>query len=149
MSLNDQLLADMKEAMKEREAGKVRLSTIRMIRAAQKEAEIDKHRDLTDEELLEVIHRELKKRKESLSEYERANRPEMVQQLQIEISVLQAYLPEQLGEDEIRAIVQEAITATGATGPQDMGRVMKAVMPSFKGRADGKLVNQIVKELLP
>lgn len=149
MSLNDRLLADMKEAMKEKEAGKIKLSTIRLVRAAQKEVEIEKHRELTDDELIEVVNRELKKRRESLRAYEQAHRPEMVQQLQIEISVLQTYLPEQLGENEIRAMVQETIKIIGATGPQDMGQVMKSVMPKLKGRADGKLVNQLVKELLP
>lgn len=148
MSLNDRLLADMKEAMKEREAGKIRLSTIRSIRAAQKEAEIEKRQELTDDELIQVINRELKMRRESLAGFEQAGRADTIQRLQTEISILQTYLPEQLGENEIRAIVQEIISKLGASGPQDVGKVMKNVIPEIRGRADGKLVNQLVKELL-
>jgi uncharacterized protein YqeY len=136
----------MKEAMKEKD--KIRLATIRMVRAAQKEAEIDLHNDLNDEELLEIIVHQVKMRKDALPEYEKANRAETVQQLQEELKVLQGYLPEQLSEDEIRNLIREAIKNTEATGPQDMGKVMKDLMPGLKGRADGKLINQLVKEML-
>lgn len=146
MSLNDKLVADMKEAMKEKD--KVRLATIRMVRAAQKEAEIDRHKDLNDEELMEIIVRQVKMRKDALPEYEKANRAETVQQLQEELKVLQGYLPEQLSEDDIRNLIREAIKNTGASGPQDMGKVMKDLMPGLKGKADGKLINQLVKEML-
>lgn len=138
----------MKEAMKQREAGKIRLSTIRMIRAAQKEAEIDKKRELTDEELIDIIGRELKKRKDAIADYEKAKRPEMVKQLQEEIKVLQGYLPEQLGEDQIILIIKEAIKETGASGPKDLGVLMKTVMPKLKGRADGKLISELAKKML-
>lgn len=148
MSLNDKLFADMKEAMKQKESGKIRLSTIRMVRAAQKEAEIDKHRELTDEELIDIISRELKKRKDAIADYEKAKRPEMVKQLEEEIKVLQGYLPEQLGEDQIKLIIKEAIKEIGASGPKDLGMLMKIVMPKLKGRADGKLISELAKKML-
>lgn len=148
MSLTAQLLADMKEAMKQREAGKVRLSTIRMVRAAQKEAEIDKGREMTDEEMIDIINREVKKRKDALPDYEKANRPESVKQLYEEINILQGYLPEQLSTEAISALIKETIKELGATRPQDMGKVMQTVMPRLKGRADGKLVSRLVKEML-
>lgn len=148
MSLAEKLLSDMKEAMKAKEAGKIRLATIRMVRAAQKDAEIEKKRDLSDGELMEIISREIKKRKDAIPDYEKANRPASVQQLEEEIKVLQAYLPEQLDENEIREIVGKAIQETGAESPQDMGKVMKLLMAEVKGRADGKLVNQLVREML-
>lgn len=148
MSLSDQLLADMKEAMKQREAGKIKLATIRMVRAAQKEAEIARKRELTDGEMLDVISRELKKRRDALVEYKKANRPQQVEQLREEISILRSYLPEQLGESELRELIDQVIASTGAQSAQDTGKVMKALMPVVKGRADGKLVNLLVKEML-
>ncbi|MBO8159144.1 GatB/YqeY domain-containing protein [Thermosyntropha sp.] len=148
MSLNERLLNDMKEAMKAKEAGKIRLSTIRMVRAAQKELEIEKKRQLTDEELIQLIRREVKRRQDVIADYERANRPEMVEQLNEEIRVLEEYLPEQLGEDELRALVKKAIQETEANSLKDMGKVMKVLMPKIQGRADGKTVNEMVKEML-
>lgn len=148
MSLNERLLNDMKEAMKQKEAGKIRLATIRMVRAAQKEMEIDKKRELTDEELIQLIRREMKKRQDVIADYEKAHRMEMVEQLKEEIQILKEYLPEQLGEDELRKIVKEAIAEAGAEGAKDMGKVMKVLMPKIQGRADGKTVNEMVKEML-
>lgn len=148
MSLSEKLFADMKDAMKQREAGKLRLATIRMVRAAQQEAEVAKRGELTEEELLHIISREIKKRSDAIPDYERANRLEQVQQLRQEIEFLKDYLPEQLGESELRAMISQAIRATGAASPQDMGKVMKALMPELKGRADGKTVNLLVKEML-
>lgn len=148
MSLNERLLSDMKEAMKQKEAGKIRLATIRMVRAAQKEMEIDKKRALTDEELVQLIRREMKKRQDVIADYEKAGRMEMVEQLKEEISILEEYLPEQLGEEELRKMVKEAIAEAGAESSKDMGKVMKILMPRIQGRADGKVVNEIVKEML-
>lgn len=148
MSLSEKLYADMKDAMKQREAGKLRLATIRMVRAAQQEAEVAKRGELTEEEILQIISREIKKRSDAIPDYERANRLEQVQQLRQEIEFLRDYLPEQLGESELRAMISQAIRATGAASPQDMGKVMKALMPELKGRADGKTVNLLVKEML-
>lgn len=148
MSLGDRLLEDMKEAMKQKKAGKIRLSTIRMVRAAQKEAEIDLKRELSDNEIIDIISREVKKRKDVVPDYEKANRPETVKQLHEEIKILQGYLPEQLAENEIREIIGDAIEKIGATSSRDMGRVMKKVMPGLKGWAEGNLVNQLVKQML-
>ncbi len=148
MSLADRLLDDMKKAMKDREAGKIRLATIRMVRAAQKEAEIAKRDGLTDQEMLDILNRELKKRRDVIGDYQKANRLDDVIRLQEEISVIQEYLPEQLDESEIRAIIERAVQNLKAIGPEQAGRVMKEIMPGLKGRADGKLINQLVKEIL-
>lgn len=148
MSLQDRLMEDMKAAMKEKEAGKLRLSVIRMSRAAVKNIEIDKHKSLSDDEVIEVLAKEVKMRRDSIEEYEKVNRQDVVDTLNQEIAILMEYLPEQMSAEEIRQLVQEAISSTGATGPKDMGKVMGKLMPQVKGKADGKLVNQIVKELL-
>ncbi|KUG04303.1 transamidase gatb domain protein [hydrocarbon metagenome] len=148
MSLADRLLDDMKKAMKDREAGKIRLATIRMVRAAQKEAEIAKRDGLTDQEMLDILNRELKKRRDVIGDYQKTNRLDDVIRLQEEISVIKEYLPEQLDENEIRAIIERAVQDLGVTGPEQAGKVMKEIMPGLKGRADGKLINQLVKEIL-
>lgn len=148
MSLKDRLVEDMKVAMKAKEEGKVRLSVIRMARAAIKNAEIEKHQEFSDEQIIEVLARELKMRRDALVEFNKANRPEMVQSMEEEIAILMEYLPQQLSEGEIRQLAQETITAVGAQGPKDLGKVMGTLTPKTKGRADGKLVNQIVRELL-
>ena len=148
MSIQDQLLTDMKAAMKDKEAGKLKLTTIRMARAAIKNIEIDKRKELNDEDVIEVIVKEVKQRRDSLEEYQKANREDIVEQLNQEIAYLMVYLPEQLTPDEIKAIVLEAIAQTGAKEPKEMGKVMGVLMPKVKGKADGKLVNQIVRELL-
>ena len=148
MSLQERLLSDMKEAMRAKEAGKLRLTVIRMVRASIKNAEINNKRDLNDEEVLEILAREVKQRRDALPEYEKANRQDMVDNLKEEIKILQEYLPEQLTEAEITQLVQEAIEQVGANSPKDMGKVMGNLMPKVKGKADGKLVNKIVKDLL-
>jgi uncharacterized protein YqeY len=147
-SLNERLITDMKEAMKQREAGKIRLSTIRLLRAAQKEAEVARKRELDDDEILELIIREIKKRRDAIPEYEKANRLESIKQLEEEIAVLTNYLPEQMDEDALKSIIQEAINQTGAGSAKDMGRVMKTLLPRIRGRADSKKVSQMVKEML-
>ncbi len=148
MSLKDRLVEDMKVAMKAKEEGKVRLSVIRMARAAIKYAEIDKKLEFNDEQTIEVLARELKKLRDSAAEFAKADRPETVKSLEGEISILMEYLPQQLSEGEIRQLVQETMITVGAQGPKDLGKVMGALTPKTKGRADGKLVNQIVRELL-
>lgn len=147
-SLNERLIADMKEAMKQREAGKIRLSTIRLLRAAQKEAEVARKRDLDDDEILELIIREVKKRRDAIPEYQKANRLESIKQLEEEIAVLTNYLPEQMDEDALKSIIQETINQTGASSAKDMGRVMQSLLPRIRGRADSKKVSQMVKEML-
>ncbi|BEU88336.1 GatB/YqeY domain-containing protein [Selenomonas sp. TAMA-11512] len=149
MSLKDRLMDDMKAAMKDKADGKVRLAVIRMVRAALRQAEIDGQKELDDDGVQSIIAKELKTRKDSLEEFQKGGRDDLVAQTEAEIAVLLPYLPEQLDEAAIRALVQEAITASGAASPKDMGKVMGVLMPKVKGRADGKLVNTIVREMLP
>jgi uncharacterized protein YqeY len=146
VSLTEQLQADMKTAM--RDGDTLRRDTLRMAIAAAQNVAKDKRAPLTDEETLEVLGREVKKRRESIAAYESANRDDLAAKEQAEIDILTPYLPAQLGEDEIRALAREAVAASGATSPKDMGRVMSGLMPTVKGRADGKLVSRIVNEEL-
>ena len=148
MSLKDKLTADMKDAMKAREAGKLRLSVIRLVRGAIRQQEIDGQKELSDEDVLGVISKEVKQRRDSIEDFKKGGRDDLVAAAEAEIAILMEYLPQQLSEDEVRSLVKEAIAASGATSPKDMGKVMKELMPKVKGRADGKLVNGIVKELL-
>jgi uncharacterized protein YqeY len=146
VSLTDQLQDDMKSAM--REGDGLRRDTLRMVIAAAQNAAKDKRAPLSDEETLEVLGREVKKRRESIAAYQGAGREDLAAKEQAEIDILAPYLPEQLGEDEIRVLAREAVAASGATSPKDMGRVMSQLMPRVKGRADGKLVSRIVNEEL-
>lgn len=146
MSLKEQLKADMKEAMKAREAGKVALSVIRMVNSAVKNTEIDEKRELVDTDVLGILAKEMKIRQDSLAEFEKGHRDDLVAQVKAEMAVLAKYLPAQMTEDEIRQVVQEVIASLPT--PVNMGQVMPQLMPKTKGRADGKLVSAIVKEEL-
>lgn len=148
MSLQDRLAEDMKAAMKEKESGKKKLSVIRMVRSSLKNVEIDKKAELSEEEVIEVLAREVKKRRDSLEEFLKAGREDIANGLQEEIEILIKYLPAQLSEDEIRALVKAVVDEVKPAGPKDMGKVMGKLMPKVKGKADGKLVNQIVKEFI-
>lgn len=148
MSIKEQLTNDMKEAMKAREAGKLRLSVIRMVRSNIKNTEINEKRELSDDDVLAVLMKEVKMRQDSLEEFKKADRQELVAQAEEEIKILQAYLPAALSDDELKAIVAEVIAAVGATCAKDMGKVMPQVMAKAKGRADGKRINMMVRELL-
>ena len=148
MTLKDRLVEDMKVAMKAKEEGKVRLSVIRMARAAIKNAEIDKKIEFNDEQVIEVLAREMKLRRDALEVFGQADRPDKVKALEEEMVVLMDYLPQQLSEGDIRKLVEETVTTLGAQSLKDLGKVMGAVTPKTKGRADGKLVNQIVREFL-
>lgn len=148
MSLKEKLTADMKEAMKAREEGRQRLGVIRLVRGAIRQQEIDGRRELDDEAVLSVISKEVKQRRDAIEEFQKGGRDDLVRQNEAEIAILMEYLPQQMTEDEVRSAVQEAIAATGASTPKDMGKVMKELMLKVKGRADGKLVNQIVRERL-
>lgn len=148
MSIKDKLVEDMKQAMKDKEAGKLKLSVIRMVRASIKNVEIDRRHELSEDETLEVLAREVKLRRDAMDEFAKGNRPDLVENLRNELAILMEYLPQQLSEDEVRALVQEAVQATNASGPKEMGKVMAALMPKVKGRADGKLVNQLVRDAL-
>ena len=148
MSLKDKLTEDMKLAMKAKEAGKLKLSVIRMVRANIKYAEIELKKELSDEQVLDVLSKEVKMRRDSIEEFAKGNRPDLVENLHREIEVLMHYLPEQLGEAEIRSLVKDAVTKSGASTVKEMGKVMAILMPAVKGKADGKLVNTIVREML-
>jgi len=146
MSLSERLNEDMKQAMKSQD--KFRLSVIRMMRSAIKNVEIDQRKTLNDDEVLEILSREVKQRKDALQEFEKAGRSDLVESVNAEIEIIGQYLPKQLSEEEIRALVQETIREVGASAKSDIGKVMGALMPKVKGRADGKLVNRLVSELL-
>lgn len=146
MSLNDRLNEDMKQAMRSQD--KFRLSVIRMVRSSIKNIEIDQRRSLDDQEVLDVLNREIKQRKDSLHEFEKAGRDDLADQLKQELAILVDYMPQQLSEDEVKEIVQQTIHEVGASSKADMGKVMSALMPKVKGRADGKLVNQLVQQSL-
>lgn len=148
MSLKEKLADDMKEAMKAREAGKARLSVIRLVRGAVRQIEIDQKVELDDEGVLAVIGKEVKQRRDSIEEFKKGGREDLVAQNEADVAILMEYLPAQLSEAEVRALVSEAVAAVGAQGPKDMGKVMKELMPKVKGKADGKLVNQLVKEAI-
>ncbi len=151
MTLHDTLLADMKSAMKDKEGSKLKLSVIRMIRAAVQNAQIEKKKPLNDDEVLDVVVREMKMRQDaidSVPEDERERRHEFLEKLEEEKVILQAYLPKPLTAEELQSAVAEAIAETGASSAKDMGRVMSVLMPRVKGKADGKTVNNVVKELL-
>jgi len=148
MSTKERLTEDMKQAMKDKEAGKLRLSVIRMVRASIKNVEIDRKRELAEEEVLDVLAKELKLRRDAMEEFEKGNRLDLVENLEKEVVILMDYLPQQLTEEEVRAFVTDAVAQTQASNAKDMGKVMAALMPKVKGRADGKLVNTIVREML-
>lgn len=148
MSIKTRLTEDMKQAMREREAGKFRLSVIRMALASIKNVEINERRELTEEDLLGIMSKEVKMRRDSFEEFQKAARQDLADQAQAEIAILTAYLPEQLTEAQIREIVKQAVEKTGASSMKEMGKVMAEIMPKTKGRADGKTVNNIVRELL-
>ena len=148
MSIKDQLTEDMKQAMKDRENGKLRLSVIRMVRSNIKNVEINDKKELTDDEVLAVLMKEVKMRQDSLEEFQKAGRSELVAQAEEEIKILKKYLPEALSDEELKGIVAEVVAEVGATTMKDMGKVMPAVMAKTKGRADGKRINALVRELL-
>jgi hypothetical protein len=146
MALKDRLDQDLKAAMREKEP--LRLSTIRMLKSAIKYREIELMKPLDDAGVLAVIATEVKRRRDSVEQYRAGNRADLADKEDAEIRILQGYLPQQLGEDELRAKVDEAIAKTGAQGPKDMGAVMKALLPDVQGRAEGKAVSDMVKARL-
>ena len=144
MSLLTTLNDDIKTAMKAKD--KETLAVLRMLKTAIQNDQIKAGRELNGEEELTVLSREMKQRKDSLSEFEKAGRDDLVEK--VKVAIVEKYMPQQLTEEEIRQLVQEVMTQTGATSPKDFGKVMGAMMPKVKGKADGNQVNAIVKELL-
>ncbi|SDC74261.1 hypothetical protein SAMN04488112_11537 [Melghirimyces thermohalophilus] len=146
MTLIERLNQDMKTAMKTKD--KTALSVIRMVRSTLKNQEIDQKRPLSEEEALHLISKERKKLKDSLQEFEQAGREDLAEKVREEIAILEKYLPEQLSDGELKEMVRETVQETGASSKADIGKVMKAIMPKVKGRADGKRVNRMVQEEL-
>jgi uncharacterized protein YqeY len=144
--LKARLSGEMKEALKAGE--KVRLSALRLLAASMKNREVELRRDVTDEEFFEVVAREVKRRKEAAEAYEKAGRKDLLDRERQEQRVLEAYLPVGLSDQEVEALVEEAIIATGASGPGDLGKVMSQVMAKAKGRVDGAKVNTLVRSRL-
>jgi hypothetical protein len=146
MSVKDTLNQALKEAMKASDNG--RKVPLRLVLSAVKLAEVEKGRELDDGETLSVIQKEVKSRRESIADAQRANRPDLVAAAEAEIVVLESFLPQALSAEELEAIVRAAITEAGASSPADMGAVMKLVTPHTKGRADGGQVSALVRRLL-
>lgn len=149
MSFIERLTQDMKTAMKSKD--KTKLTVLRMLKASLQNDAIKLGKDvaaMTEDEVLTVLSRELKQRKDSLQEFENAARDDLVTETQKEIEIINIYMPERLSEADLTAIIDEVITEVGATSPADMGNVMKTVMPKIKGQADGTLVSQLVKDRL-
>lgn len=144
--IKKRILEDIKEAMKARDS--LRRNTLRMVHAAIKNAEIDRHGELGEDDLLELLMRESKKREEAAAEFAKANRSELEAKELSESEIIKQYLPEQLNQDELEIIVREAIDQAGATDMSQMGKVMSLMMARVKGRADGKMVSETVRRLL-
>lgn len=147
MSLRDRLDDDLKSAMRARDS--LRLSVIRGVKAAVLQAETrGERKTLDDAGIVQVIAKEVKERQDSIAEFERADRPELVDKLVHEIRVLQEYLPQPLTETELSQLIDEAIRSTGASGPKDLGRVMGWLSPKTRGRADGATLSELVRKML-
>lgn len=142
-----QIDTDLKNAMKEK--NELKLATLRMLKAAIKNKEIEKKvKALSDDEVLEAVQKQIKQRRDSIAEFQKANRKDLADKESGEIAILEHYLPKQLSQEELKGLIQETIKTLGATSKQDVGRVMKEVMPKVKGRADGKQINQVALSLL-
>jgi len=146
MELKQTLLSDLKGAMKSKDSLKV--DTLRLLISEIKNKEIDLHEDLGDEAITALLTTQIKRRKEAASMFEQGGRIDLKEKEEREMAILQNYLPEQVGEEELKQRIQAVIAETGAQGPQDMGKVMKVVVPEFKGKAEGDQIRKIVSELL-
>ncbi len=146
MGLREKIDADIKGALKS--GDKDKLSALRMLSAALKNKQIDKRRPLTDDEVIETVRSLIKQRKDSIEQFAKGGRQDLVDKETAEITVLEVYLPKQLSREEVEAMVRDAVAQTGAQGPKDMGKVMKALVPLIGGRADNKLVSELVKNAL-
>lgn len=145
-TIKDKIQEDMKAAMRSQE--KERLATIRLVLAALKQREVDERITLTDEHIISILDKMIKQRRQSIEEFQKGNRPDLVQKEQDEMAIIQAYLPSQLSPEEIKAIIKNAIQETGATSARDMGKVMASLKPKLQGRADMTVVSNLVKEHL-
>lgn len=143
MTLKETFMEEMKNAM--REKNEMKKNVVTLVRSAIKQYEVDNRVELDDEGVLEIVAKEVKKRKDSLPDFEKSGREDLIEGLKLEIDYLMRYLPEQLSEEEVKQIVLDTIAETGAQGMKDMGKVMSAVIAKTKGRADGKIISQLVK----
>jgi uncharacterized protein YqeY len=146
MSLEEKLVEEMKQAMKSND--KLRLSTIRMIRSALKNKEIELRKKLEDEEVIKVIQVMVRKGEESVEQFQAGGRVDLVEKEKKEIEILKSFLPQPLSQEELLKIIDQSIQEIQASSPKDIGKVMKSIMPKIGGKADGKLINQLVKERL-
>jgi len=146
MGLRENIDADTKDALKS--GAKDKLSTLRMLNAALKNKQIDKRRPLSEEEIIETVRSLIKQRRDSIEQFAKGGRQDLVDKETAEVAVLEVYLPQQLSREELETMVRNAVTQTGASGAKDMGKVMKALIPQVGGRADGKLVSELVKNAL-
>ncbi|MDD2627410.1 MAG: GatB/YqeY domain-containing protein [Clostridia bacterium] len=143
MGLKQRLQKALKESMQAKDT--IKKDTITMLRASILQVEKDDRKELTEEEMSVIVAKEVKKRKEAIPSYEQANRQDIIDNLKREIQILEVYLPQQLTEEEIKIIIDEAIKAVGANSPRDMGKVMQEIKPKTQGKADGRMVSEIVK----
>lgn len=146
MSLKEKLQEDLKSSMKNKDT--IKKSVVTLIRAAIKQHEVDNRVELADDAIIDIISKQLKQRKDSLAEFEKANRDDLVEETKSEIQVLEGYLPQQLSEEELEKIVIETIAEVGATSMKDMGKIMATIKPETAGRADGRKINELVKKNL-
>ena len=144
--LKEKLLQDLKEAMKEKNV--IRKNVIQMVRAAILQVEKHTQIEVTEDQIIEIIAKEAKKRKDSIADYEKSGRQDLLDQIKQEITILQEYLPEQLSKQEIEEKVKAIITNLGASSMKDMGKVMKTAKEELGASADGKMINEIAKKLL-
>lgn len=144
--LKEKLLEDLKQSMKEKNI--LRKNVIQMVRAAILQVEKDKQIELDDSKIIEIMAKEAKKRKDSLADYEKGGRQDLVEQIKQEVAIISEYLPEQLSEEELENVIKEVIEEVGASTMKDMGKVMKAAKEKIGARADGKAINEMVKKLL-
>lgn len=143
MNLKEELMADLKDAMKSKE--QIKKDTIIMLKAAILQKEKDDRKELSQDELMEIVFKEVKKRKESIPEFEKGNRLDIVETIKEEIGFLEKYMPKQLSEKEVEEIIIKAIKETDSVSMKDMGKVMQAIKPFTVGKADGKMISDIVK----
>lgn len=146
MSLKQKLQEDLKSSMKNKDT--VRKSVVTLIRASIKQYEVDNRTELNEDGIIDVIAKQLKQCRDALVEFEKAGREDLIKETEAEIEVLKEYLPQQLSEEELEEIVKCTISEVGATSMKDMGKIMSVIQPKVKGRADGKLINKLVKQNL-
>ncbi|BEP29676.1 GatB/YqeY domain-containing protein [Helicovermis profundi] len=146
MSLKDQLMIDLKDAMKQKDV--IKKTTVTMLRSAVKQVEIDNRVELSDDDIIEIIAKQIKQKKGAIEEFSKAERTDLVEEAEKEISVLSKYLPEPISEEELTKLIMSAIEEVNATSMKDMGKVMSIVNPKCVGRADGKTVSSLVKKMI-